>query len=123
MDGVVTAIYLVGALTSIAAFVLFFVARRRTRAKFLVWDASPPVPIAGVFPHREDYKLSLVYERADEPPMTITRAYVQFVQLANMGSEPIRSSDLLPSSDVLRVELESENVLDLSVAAVTRAVN
>jgi hypothetical protein len=112
---------LIGAVASIVGVVLFFALRSRPPRKLLSWEAFPAVGIASVLPHRADYKLSLLYERTGEAPVPLTGAFLSFVRLANLGDEPVRSADLTPN-DPLRLVVFAAQVLDISLAAVTREV-
>jgi len=118
--GVLETVGVVGAAASILGLLLFVI-RRGPKPKLLTWDSSPPVQIASVLPHRADYKLSILYERTGEDPRPLSGAFLRFVQLANLGDEPIRSDDLVPN-DPLRLEISETDVLDVSLAAVTRDV-
>lgn len=116
---------LIAVLGTIATFVgLFFAiisARRAERKKFLIYNVASSLPLATVIPDQSEHRLSIVYEREGEPPLNVKGAYLSFIQLGNLGREPIRREDIAPS-DALRLEVTRAKVLDLAIAGVSRDV-
>jgi hypothetical protein len=96
-------------------------AQRADRRKLLTYEVANPLALATVLPDRSEHKLSIVYEREGNPPLNINGAYLRFIQLGNLGKEPIRQSDIAPS-DPLRLEVSDTKVLDVAIAGVSREV-
>lgn len=97
------------------------VARRNDRRKVLTYDVAPAVPLASILPDRSGHKLSIVFEREGFPPINVKGAYLRFVQIGNLGRDPIRSDEIAPS-DPLLLQVRGATVLDLAVANVSREV-
>lgn len=98
-----------------------YVTRKSKREKRLSYEVLSPVPIAHVVSKESGYSLKIVYERPGEDPKTIDRAVLQYLRFTNFGRVPIRKDDLT-QDDPLRVVVKGGNVLDISIASVTRAV-
>ncbi len=98
-----------------------YVTRKTKREKQLAYEVLSPVPIADVVSKESGYSLKIVYERPGEDPKTIDSATLQYLRFTNLGRAPIRKDDLI-QDDPLRVVVKGGNVLDISIASVTRAV-
>lgn len=110
-----------GVASVLGLLIAYAVLRRGERQKILVYDNTPPVALASIFPQRTEHRLSIVYERSGKEPVTVEGVYAQFVRLANLGRETIRRDDLV-DSDPLRLEVSGAAVLDIAKAGVTRDV-
>jgi len=112
----------IGTIGTIVGLVLTIVyAHRADRRKALVYDVAPPLALATVLPERTEHRLSILYEREGYPPLNVKGAYLRFIQLGNLGKEPIRLEDIA-HSDPLRLEVAKARVLDMAVSAVSRDV-
>jgi hypothetical protein len=98
-----------------------YITRKSKREKQLAYEVLSPVPIADVVSRESEYSLKIVYERPGEAPKTIDHAALQYLRFTNFGRAPIRKDDLT-QDDPLRVVVKGGNVLDISIASVTRAV-
>jgi len=109
----------IGTFVGLALTVIY--SRRADRRKMLVHDVAPPLALANILPDRTDHRLSIVYEREGSPAMNVRGAFLRFIQLGNLGKEPIRRDDIAPG-DPLRLEVDGARVLDMAVSAVSRDV-
>lgn len=110
-----------GVASIIGLFYAILHSRSKGREKRIVYEVSPPLGLATVLPGRVDHKLSIVYERTGAQPINVKGAYLSFITLGNVGTEPVRRTDLV-EGDPLRIEVEGARVLDIALAAVTRDV-
>ena len=109
----------IGTFVGLALTVMY--SRRADRRKMLVHDVAPPLALATILPDRTEHRLSIVYEREGSPAMNVRGAFLRFIQLGNLGKEPIRRDDIAPG-DPLRLEVDRATVLDMAVSAVSRDV-
>lgn len=98
-----------------------YVHKRSKLEKKLVCDSLPSVPVADVIPGESGYSLRVLYESPTGPPVFVERAFLQYLIFTNFGRSAITSGDLA-SQDPLRIEAAGGNVLDISLASVTRDV-
>jgi len=111
---------IVGVLLSVVGILVSIVLTRRSeRIKKIIYFVTSPIPIATTLPENAGYKISLLIERQDTPPLTVREAYLLFVKLGSTGKDPIRKEDLV-NTDVLRVQVENASVLDISVIKKTQ---
>lgn len=109
----------IGTFVGLALTIIY--SRRADRRKILVYDVAPPLALATILPDRTEHRLSIVYEREGAPPMNVRGAYLRFIQLGNLGKEPVRLDDIAPG-DPLRLEVANVKVLDMAVSAVSRDI-
>jgi hypothetical protein len=115
-----TVFYILAGLASIVGLLLYF-KRRPERRKGLTYGIEGPIQIARFLPAGKGNRLSLVYEGEGRAPENVKGAYLQYVGIANLGSEPIRREDLV-EKDPLRLEVTGGRVLDVSIDRVKREV-
>ncbi len=122
INAIVTLFGIIGTLASLIGIPLTIVlARRSERQKRLIYDTTPPLPLANVLPNRTEHRLSIVYVREGEEPINVQGAYLRFVRIGNLGKEPVKREDCAPS-DPPRLEIRGAKVLDIAVADLSRDV-
>jgi hypothetical protein len=114
------ALGIVGGLASLLGLPLtIYVAKRSDRRKLLTFDVSEPVPLASVFPQGGEHRLSIVYEQRGARAIKVKGAYLHFLRIGNLGRDPVRRQDLVPS-DPMRVEVRGGKVLDIAITSKPR---
>ncbi len=109
----------IGTFIGLALTVMY--SHRADRRKILVFDVAPPLQLASILPDRTEHRLSIVYESEGAPSINVKGACLRFIQLGNLGKEPIRLNDIAPG-DPLRVEVMDAKVLDMAISGVSRDV-
>jgi len=108
-------------LTLISLIYAVYVTKRSKREKALVFDVLPPAPIADVLSKESSYSVRILYEKPNSSPKTVQSVFVQYLRFMNYGQVSIRREDSA-KNDPICVEIIAGNVLDVSVASVTRDV-
>lgn len=98
-----------------------YMTRKSRLQKLLVFDVSPPVPIADVIKGQGDYKLQVVYQEGNESPRFVEKAFIRYLRFANLGRIPIKKEDIA-STDPLLVHVADAELLGISLSHVTRDV-
>jgi hypothetical protein len=112
----------IGAVASIVAFYEFFDNRRNRRIKLLLYETTPPTPLATAGNPEGDYSLSIHYTAAGSgEDEVIEAAFLRYVRFANFGKEPIRREDIAPGNPV-RLEVEGSRILDIALSSAGRSV-
>ena len=113
---------IIGSVASVAGLVYAFVlARQAQHRKLLAYEVTHPLPLANILPDTVEHRLSIVYERQGEPPVNVRGAFVRFLQVGNLGREPVRRADIA-TADPLRLQVSGGAVLDVALAGVSRPV-
>lgn len=119
---------IVGTVASVISLVYaVIIARRSIRAKILTYQAYPPLPLGRVLLDDDAYELSVMLRRkGDAESLNLEGAYLHYLQMGNLGREPVRREDL-SSSDPLRIEVLSVSpvkIVDVAEGGVSRnAIN
>ena len=116
------ALGIVGTVITIISFIYAILVTRQSRKiKKLVYSKLPPAPIAGAISKESGYAISIVYEESLAKTRIVEGVYVQYIRFANIGQTPIMGTDSA-KGDPLRIEIQGGNILDVTLAAVTREV-
>jgi hypothetical protein len=107
--------------TAVGLGMAWYAVRRDKRRRLLAYSVSEPLQLASVLPDQASHRITILYERESGTPVNIKGAYVYFVQIANLGLDPIRDADLL-ADDQLRIEVSGTELLDVALASTTRKV-
>jgi len=100
----------------------WYLARKSERAKRLVLDVGPSVPLVSVIPESTGIKLSVAYEKDGAAPIPVQSLYLTFVRIGNLGREPIRAEDIAPNDPLILI-VEDSPVLDIATVETVRSVS
>lgn len=106
-------------LTIISLIYAIIVTQRNVTKKSLEYECLSPVPMTSSISKESSNSIKIIFTSPKMQERVVDNIVIQFIRLTNFGKIPMRREDLI-QNDPLRIEVEGENVLDISIAKVSR---